>query len=154
MMIDLRPRHRDRARRGQALVEFALVFPIFLLLMMGVFDLGRAVFAYNSVTNAAREGARLAIVNQDKTLVRQRAISQAALAVSPTSASTSCAAAQLTCVQVNYYELATGTDQLPANPATCSPLSLDCVASVTFTTTYRPLTPIISNFLFPSGVTL
>ncbi len=129
------------------------MFPILLILLMGIFDLGRAVFAYNSVTNAAREGARLAIVNQDKPLVRQRAISQAALAVSPTSASTSCESAPLTCVQVNYYETTTDTDVLPASPVPCGQLSLECVASVTFKTTYRPITPIISNLLFPAGVT-
>src|SRR4029077_3264030 len=57
---------RDRRGRGQALVEFALVIPIFLLLLIAIFDMGRAVFAYNTLTNAAREGARIAIVNQYK----------------------------------------------------------------------------------------
>ena len=52
--------------RGQALVEFALVFPIAILVLMAVFDVGRAVFVYNGLTNAAREGARLAAVNQDE----------------------------------------------------------------------------------------
>ena len=45
-------------------MEFALVLPIFLLIVFGVFDLGRGVFAYNTVANAAREGARVAAVNQ------------------------------------------------------------------------------------------
>lgn len=52
-----------RRRTGQGLVEFALVFPIFIMLLLGVFDIGRAVFAYNEITNAAREGVRIAIVN-------------------------------------------------------------------------------------------
>ena len=51
----LRALRRDE--RGQALVEFALVLPIFILLLVAIFDLGRAVFAYNTLTNAAREGA-------------------------------------------------------------------------------------------------
>ena len=34
--------------------------------LVALFDLGRAVFSYNTLTNAAREGARMAIVNQDK----------------------------------------------------------------------------------------
>ena len=38
------------------------------------FDLGAGVFAYNSVTNAAREGVRLAIVNQDQASIETRAI--------------------------------------------------------------------------------
>ena len=57
-------RHGGRRPRGQGLIEFALVIPIFLLLLVALFDLGRAVFAYNTLTNAAREGARMAIVNQ------------------------------------------------------------------------------------------
>ena len=52
-------RRRSTHRRGQALVEFALVIPVFLVLMVALFDLGRAVFAYNTLTNAAREGARM-----------------------------------------------------------------------------------------------
>ena len=66
--------------RGQALVEFALVIPVFLVILMGTIDLGRAVFAYNSVTNAAREEFRVAIVNQDVNLIRQRATAQSAIA--------------------------------------------------------------------------
>lgn len=50
--------------RGQAMVEFALVVTIFVLVLVGLFDVGRAVFAFNTVNNAAREAARLAIVDQ------------------------------------------------------------------------------------------
>jgi Flp pilus assembly protein TadG len=52
-------RGRDR---GQTLVEFALVFPIFILLLFAVIDGGRYVFANSTVSNAAREAARLASV--------------------------------------------------------------------------------------------
>ncbi len=44
------------------MVEFALVFPVFILLVMGVMDLGRVVWQYNTLSNAAREGARYGIV--------------------------------------------------------------------------------------------
>jgi len=55
---------RRRARtRGQALVEFSLVLPIFVLLMMVVFDFGRGIYTYNGVSEAAREIARTTIVN-------------------------------------------------------------------------------------------
>ncbi len=50
-------RRRD-VPRGQALVELALVLPIFFLLVFGLVDLGRAVFVYNSLAEASREGAR------------------------------------------------------------------------------------------------
>ena len=54
------------------MVEFALVFPIALVVLLGVFDVGRLVFVYTGLTNGAREGARLAIVNQDTGSVEQR----------------------------------------------------------------------------------
>jgi len=50
-------------RRGQALVEFAIGLTVLLLLVFGVVDLGRAVFAYNSIAHCAREGTRYAIVH-------------------------------------------------------------------------------------------
>ncbi|MHB0858212.1 MAG: TadE/TadG family type IV pilus assembly protein [Anaerolineae bacterium] len=48
--------------RGQDLVEFALVFPLFALLVFGIMEFGIIIFSYNTVANAAREGARYAIV--------------------------------------------------------------------------------------------
>src|SRR5687768_7515945 len=55
---------RPESRRGQAMVEFALIIPIFLLMIFGILDLGRAVYAYSTLNNAAREGARVAAVDQ------------------------------------------------------------------------------------------
>ncbi len=49
-------------RRGQTLVEFALVLPIFLLLVFAVIDGGRYIFLSSALSNAAREGARLGSV--------------------------------------------------------------------------------------------
>ena len=54
-MIDRIRRHHGR---GQALVEFAFIIPIFLLVVFGLVDLGRAVFVNNSLAEAARDGAR------------------------------------------------------------------------------------------------
>lgn len=54
---------RERRREhGQALVEFALVIPVFLLVVFGLIDLGRFVFADSVLSQAAREGARVAAV--------------------------------------------------------------------------------------------
>lgn len=54
-----------RARRdeGQALVEFALVIPVLLMLILGLFDVARAVWQENTLAYAAREGTRFAIVH-------------------------------------------------------------------------------------------
>lgn len=55
-------------QKGQSLVEFALILPIFLLLVVGFFDIGRAVFYYSSSTNAVREATRYAVVNREAIL--------------------------------------------------------------------------------------
>jgi Flp pilus assembly protein TadG len=47
-----------RRGRGQALVEFSLVFPIMLLLVFALIDIGRVVYAHNAISEAAREAAR------------------------------------------------------------------------------------------------
>jgi hypothetical protein len=63
MLSFIRRRQRRRSR-GQSLVEFALILPIFLLILFGLFDLGRAVYAWSTINNAAREAARELIVDQ------------------------------------------------------------------------------------------
>lgn len=49
-------------RKGQSMVEFALVLPMLLTLILGIFDFGRLFFAYTEVANAAREGSRYGMV--------------------------------------------------------------------------------------------
>ena len=51
-----------RRARGQGLVEFALVIPIFLFMLFGLIDAGRLVYQNSVMSQAAREGARLASV--------------------------------------------------------------------------------------------
>lgn len=61
------------ARKGQSILEFAFTLPFLLLLLVGIFDLGRATFYYSSITNSAREGARFGIINPDNVNgIRQR----------------------------------------------------------------------------------
>jgi Flp pilus assembly protein TadG len=50
---------------GQSLVEFALLLPVLLVIVMALFEIGRAVFYYAVLNNAAREGTRVAIVQPD-----------------------------------------------------------------------------------------
>ncbi|NJD59859.1 MAG: hypothetical protein C3F13_12175 [Anaerolineales bacterium] len=50
--------HIFGSERAQTMVEFALVFPIVLLITYGIIEFGRMVFIYAAVTGAAREGAR------------------------------------------------------------------------------------------------
>lgn len=51
------------SRKGQALVEMALVLPILILILMGIIEFGRVLNAYLIITNASREGARYAAIH-------------------------------------------------------------------------------------------
>ena len=127
-------------RPGQALAEFAIIFPVFILLVVAAIDIGRGIFAYNSITNGAREGARLAIVNQDTTLITQRATAQTAIAeiASPN-------------ITISFKKPTPNAD--PSLNANCTTIAVGCVAIVRFETTYQPITPIVKNIMFPAGVT-
>ncbi len=57
-----RSSHGGWRSRGQSLVEFALVLPIFILFLFGLIDGGRLVYQHSVLSQAAREGARLASV--------------------------------------------------------------------------------------------
>ena len=58
------PRPKRSRRRGQSLVEFALVAPIFFLVIFGIIDVGRYVYVTTAFNQAAREGARTGSVEQ------------------------------------------------------------------------------------------
>src|SRR5438105_14964228 len=54
---------RGEGERAQSLVEFSLLLPLMLLIITGLFDVGRAVWQENTLAYAAREGTRYAIVH-------------------------------------------------------------------------------------------
>lgn len=61
-------------QRGQALVEFALVLPLLLIVLFAVVDFGVGLTRWIAVTNAAREGARLGAVGGEVGEIKQKAI--------------------------------------------------------------------------------
>lgn len=119
-------------RRGQSLVEFALLIPVFLLFAVVVFDLGRAVYYYSAVHNAAREGARYGVVSpNDFNGMRNRAV-----------------------------EYAVGLGMVVAN-VTAGPGTPQVVdgfpnptVKVTVTYAFIPATPLLANFLPGGQITL
>jgi len=130
-----------RAAWGQALVEFALVFPILILVLVAVFDVGRAVFLYNNLTNAAREGARFAIVNQDKGAIVAR-IQAETFAGALSNAATPNDV-------ISFRRQGPNLDAL-TNPE-CDPtkIAVGCVAVVTAKTDWSAITPIIGRIIGP-----
>jgi len=69
----------SRGAVGQALAEFAIILVVLMLLLLGIIDLSRAVYIRSVVANAAREGARYAVVQPKAT--PQATIADAAKAV-------------------------------------------------------------------------
>ena len=66
-------KRRIRGERGAALIEMALTLPLLLLVTMGAVEFGRAYQHWQVLTNAAREGARIAVlpgVNDDAVKAR------------------------------------------------------------------------------------
>lgn len=68
-------RKRLKSERGAALLETAITIPLVLLIAVGIFEFGRAFQTWQVLTNAAREGARIAVLaattdDQIKTSVR------------------------------------------------------------------------------------
>ena len=61
VMASLIPARRSN-QRGQAVIELALTLPLLLLVVFGIIDFGFMFQRYESVTNAAREGARLGVL--------------------------------------------------------------------------------------------
>ena len=55
-------RRKSPGFAGQSLIEFALIIPLFIFIVLFIFDIGRAVYYYNVLYNAVREGARFAAV--------------------------------------------------------------------------------------------
>jgi Flp pilus assembly protein TadG len=66
-----RKRNGTDRRLGQGMAELALLLPLLLTILFGTLDLGRAFYTYVSLTNAAREAARYAAVNDTNASIAQ-----------------------------------------------------------------------------------
>lgn len=132
---------QKRRGAGQSLIEFALVLPVIVLFVFGVLDLGRGVFAYNTLANAARQANRTAMVDQDVTRVTAVAIA-AAPSLGLRSAD----------VSVCFKDSET-TERNCSSPTTdnCPSATrvIGCLAIVTTSLTYTPMTPILGTLLGP-----
>ena len=62
LMFSRRAAHTTASERGAALLEAAITLPMILLVCVGIFEFGRAYQTWQVLTNAAREGARVAVI--------------------------------------------------------------------------------------------
>ena len=121
-----RRKEKSRTKAGQALVEFALIVSLLMMILMGIFDLGWAAYAKNTVADAAREGARTGIVlaaTDAQIMSRVRA-----------------AAPGLANLQITITPTTTRTFGQPI--------------TVTVVYTYTPITPLIGRIVTGSGLPL
>jgi Flp pilus assembly protein TadG len=109
-----------RRSRGQSMVEFALILPILVLILIGIFDAGRAIYAYNTVSNSARAGARVGIVDQNTARIKDAAKEKAA---------------------------GLGLTNGDVTATVCTTLA--CPISVTVVYDFTPVTPIVGDLFNP-----
>lgn len=76
-------RRFSRSERGQSLVEFAMVLPLFLVLIFAIVDFGIGFQQHITLTNAAREGARYGITGKTSKEITNR-VKDTAAGMDPT----------------------------------------------------------------------
>ena len=130
-----------RKARGQTLVEFALILPIFVLILVGIFDLGRAVYVFNTLNNAARESVRVGIVNQNCAAIGDEAEAAAVSIGIDWNAGLGCNAAAND-VKVRFMQ----PDYTDTAPCNVTP-RIGCIVEVTVQYEFTAATPIVGNLI-------
>ena len=141
-----------RRERGQSLVETALVLPIFILLLVVLFDLGRAVFTLSTVGEAARQGTRVGAVNQIPSALdcdERRPVENPSTAY---WAPRECAAMAGRVVGVELADVTVSYSAPVGSSLTCEDgpppdLQVGCVVTVTVEAEWQPITPIVSGIV-------
>lgn len=127
-----------REKRGTAVVEFAIIFPVLAMLVFGVIDFGRAFFLRNNLVSAVREGARFGA-----------------------TLSSPCISASTTAIQsrVQTYVSAFGGSTVTAvvtTPGNCSPTAgvvTDVVVQIS-AYPFTPVTPVFRLINFTSALNI
>ena len=104
---------RMREERGAALIETAFVFPLIMLVCISIFEFGRAYQHWQVLTNAAREGARIAVLpgtTDDDVTTRVQNYLSAGRVTSPSEAT----------VAIDPTEISIGGNTRPASTVTVS----------------------------------
>jgi Flp pilus assembly protein TadG len=128
-----------RKRRGAAAVEFALVAPLFFMLIVGMLEFGRAVMVQQIITNASREGDRAAVLDGStgsgvtssvNTYLSNAGITGATVSVNPSEPGTAAYGAPVT-VTVSLPFSQVSWVPLPAIPFTSINLKTTTLAAST-----------------------
>jgi Flp pilus assembly protein TadG len=136
------------------MVEFALVIPIFLLVLSGILDFGFALFSRMTVISAAREGARAAIMVPDDPTYGYQQISSTAQARAVAAAAQGVLTITTSNVQVSCLETTVSTTSPPAcnwnlyTTANTTGAQPGDSVSVTVTYTYHTFFPLLFGTTF------
>lgn len=129
---------RRHASSGQSLVEMALILPVFLLILMGAIDVGRAVWFQNQVEQLANQAARqAAVISPDGTCAGL--------------SKTACVNAIVAGQRIGTDATATADCRRPdgTDAGTFDTCSIGEVIHVTVTASWSAVTPIVSQILGP-----
>jgi len=135
---------RKKRTRGQALVEFALVLPVFLLVLCGILDFGFMLYSRMTVINASREGARVAVTAADPTTIPS--ISQGTALNAAFGLDTGSLAVASNCIAIKT------SGSCNFSTKTASQAGDGVVVTVTYT--YRTFFPLFFGATFPMSSTV
>lgn len=125
-------RRQIHSSQGQSMVEFALIIIVLVLMLMGIFDLGRVIYYNFVLNNTVHEAARAAIICGG---------------VSTTNCSTTDATAKSNAVATTVGVPITTSD-ISISPSSRAHGS---TVTVTATTSFTPITPFIARIIGGSG---
>ena len=115
-----------KSEKGQSLVEFALILPLLVLLLLAIIDFGRVFHVYLTMDHAGREAARAASIGKDNAAIKTVAV---------TDAST----------------IGLTDSQVAINPEGSRPTGTDVKITITYPVSF--LTPMIGNIIGPLTLT-
>lgn len=118
------------SERGAAAVEFAILLPLLLMLILGVVEFGRAYNVQLTLTAAAREGVRVMAITNDQTKAKDAARAAAASVGS-------IPAADITISPANCKSPSASPSPSPSPSPSSSPTSSGTSAQVTLTVPYK-----------------
>ena len=148
-----------RKQRGQTLVEFAIVIPLFLLVVLGLIDAARLVYMNTTVSQAAREGARVGSVESSYLGSSDPACGRLGGPVCPATPTALIADIRTGANRMmnpfgsvtNVYLSCVAKTATPPSgnwtSSSCATNSSGSVMSVRVTAQFRPLTPFLSEYL-------
>jgi Flp pilus assembly protein TadG len=129
----IRAIERWRADRGSTLVEFSLIAFMFIIVLLGVVEMGRMVLVYTTIANAARAGARYAIVHGSQQTV------------SASGPGSPCTCTQIKTVVKNFASAGLVNTSLLTTTVNYPDSSNNAGSRVTVTVSY-PYDPLVSYF--------